>query len=179
MPLDPARASDQRIYERKLTSQVFPGDTAHGQAFVHLDDVVEALIRTVERRRDAGPESTLLIGEPETLSYDEVQHTLGRLIHGEPWETRQIPKALAKTGAWLQDQMPIGEEPFIKPWMVDLADDHYALDVSRAQVVLGWRPAHSLRETLPKMVAALKADPAGWYRANKLEPPASLRERAA
>ena len=32
----------QRIYERTLTSRVFPGDITHGQPFVHLDDVVEA-----------------------------------------------------------------------------------------------------------------------------------------
>jgi hypothetical protein len=44
--------------------------------------------------------------------------------------TPQIPKSPAKAGAWLQDQIP-GEEPFIKPWMIDLADDHYALDIHR------------------------------------------------
>ena len=133
----------------------------------------------MQRRRQAPPELTVLIGEPETLSYDELQHTLGRLLHGESWETRQIPKALAKTGAWLQEQMPIGEEAFIKPWMIDLADDHYALDISRARAVLGWHPMRSLRETLPKMIAALRGDPIGWYRTNKLEPPASLRHAAA
>ena len=169
----------QRIHERQLTSHVFPGDTAHGQAFVHLDDLIEACARTIECRRHLPPELTLLIGEPETLSYDELQHTLGRLLHDEFWETREIPKTVAKTGAWLQEQMPVGEEPFIKPWMIDMADDHYVVDISRARAVLGWQPARTLRETLPKMVAALKSDPIGWYRDNKLEPPASLRKTAA
>jgi hypothetical protein len=63
--------------------------------------------------------------------------------------------------------------------MIDLADDHYALDVTRARTLLGWEPKHSLRVTFPTMVAALKADPAGWYRANKLEPPSWLEEAAA
>jgi hypothetical protein len=44
----------------------------------------------------------------------------------------------------------------------------------RARAVLGWEPSHSLRETLPKMVAALKADPRGWYEENKLTPPADV-----
>jgi nucleoside-diphosphate-sugar epimerase len=48
--------------------------------------------------------------------------------------------------------------------MIALADDHYALDISRARTLLGWEPRHSLRETLPKMITALKADPPGWYR---------------
>ncbi len=169
----------QRIYERRVTSRVFPGAISHGQAFVHLEDLVEAFLRVVERRAELPPELPLLVGEPATLSYDELQHTLGRLIHGEEWETREIPKALAKAGAWVQDQMPLGDEPFIKPWMIDLADDHYALDITRARTLLGWEPKRSLGGTLPKMIAALEADPLGWYRANKLEPPSSLDRTAA
>ncbi len=121
---------------------------------------------------------TLLLGEPETLSYGELQRALGRLIHGEEWETYQIPEPLAEAGAWLQDALPLGEEPFIQPWMIERADDHYALDITRARTMLGWEPKHSLRDTLPKMVAALKADPLGWYRENNLEPPPLIGERA-
>lgn len=68
-----------------------------------------------------------------------------------------------------------GEKPFIKPRMIDIADDHYELDISRARSVLNWTPRHSRRETLPLMVENLKADPAKWYRQNKLEPPSELR----
>jgi nucleoside-diphosphate-sugar epimerase len=118
----------------------------------------------------------LLVGESETLSYEELQQEFGQLIHGEPWETTQIPKALAKTGAWLQDNMPLLEEPFIKPWMIDLADDHYALDITRARTLLGWEPERSLRDTLPKMVAALQFDPVAWYGTNKLNPPADIEQ---
>jgi nucleoside-diphosphate-sugar epimerase len=161
----------QRIYERRFTSKVFPGDITHGQSFLHLDDLVDALLTTVDRRAALPTERTLLLGEPETLSYDEVQRTLGRLIHNEEWETREIPKALAKTGAWFEDAVPF-HEPFIKPWMIDMADDHYALDITRARKSLGWEPRRSLRATLAKMIEALKSDPAGFYRANKLgEPP--------
>src|SRR5712692_968672 len=101
----------QRIYERWRTSHVFPGATAHGQAFLHLDDLVEGLLLVVERRAKLPPELILLLGEPETLTYDELQHVFGRLIHGEEWETREIPKAVAKTGAWIQDEMPLIEDP--------------------------------------------------------------------
>jgi nucleoside-diphosphate-sugar epimerase len=169
----------QRIYERWLTSHVYPGDMSRGQPFLHLDDLVDALMLLVQDRAALPAELTLLLGEPETLSYDELQRQFGRLIHDEEWQTRQIPKAVAKTGAWLQDNMPLMEEPFIKPWMVDLADDHYALDIGLARDLLNWSPRHGLRQTLPQMVAALQADPAGWYRANKLNPPAELEAAAA
>lgn len=167
----------QRIYERQITSHVYPGDLTRGQTFIHLDDLIDAIDRVVERRRELGPESTFLLGEPDTLSYGELQREFGRLIHDEDWETKHIAKSLAKTGARMQDAVP-GQDPFIKPWMIDLADDHYALDISRDRKALGWEPKRSLRETLSRMVQALKADPKKFYRDNKLgEPPAPATQR--
>ncbi|MEW6352868.1 MAG: NAD-dependent epimerase/dehydratase family protein [Pseudomonadota bacterium] len=160
----------QRIYERQILRSVFPGDSTHGQATLHLDDLLDALFLLIERRAVLPPELPLLVGEPDTVSYEELQRRLGVLIHGEEFTTHEIPKALAKTGAWLEDALP-GEEPFIKPWMIDVADDHYALDITRARTVLGWEPRRTLRATLPHMVATLKADPLAWYRANQLTPP--------
>jgi hypothetical protein len=168
----------QRIFERTLTSKVVPGDILRGQAFVHVADVVEAFVKTVDARHQLAPEEVFLIGEPDTLSYDHLQRAFGRLIHGEEWDTQSIPKALAKAGAWLEDRVP-GEEPFIKPWMIDLADDHYVLDIGRARRTLGWEPKESLRETLPRRVSALKADPQCFYKANKLEAPSWLKPSVA
>src|SRR3546814_10443171 len=54
--------------------------------------------------------------------------------------------------------------------MVEASNDHYVLDIDRARQLLGWEPKHRLRNALPKMVAALKRDPQGWYKANKLNP---------
>ena len=157
-----------RIYERRLLARLYPGDVSHGQAFLHLDDVGDAFILLIEKRNELPPELVLLLGEPDTVSYDEIQRTAARLLHGEQFETTQIPKPLAKTGAWLEDEV-LDEDPFIKPWMVDFADDHYELDITRARTLLGWQPRHSLRSALPKIVASLQADPPRWYRENKLE----------
>jgi nucleoside-diphosphate-sugar epimerase len=160
----------QRIYERRLTAHVFPGDTSRGQSFVHLDDVVDAIWLAVQKRAALPERLPLLIGEPETISYDELQRSLARLIHGEEdWETRRIPEPVAELGAWIQDHIPFGEEPFIKPWMIGHADDHYELDITRARKALGWEPRRTLRGTLAAMVSGLKADPERWYRENKLE----------
>ncbi|MDQ3136475.1 MAG: NAD-dependent epimerase/dehydratase family protein, partial [Gemmatimonadota bacterium] len=165
----------QRIYERDLTSHVFPGDTDAGQSFVHLDDAVGAIRLCVDRRGELPPVLPLLVGEEDVLSYRDLQHALGELIHGKEWHTLRVPKLVAKAGAYVQEKLP-GGDPFIKPWMIDLADDHYALDISRARNLLGWAPRRSRRDTLPAMVAALKADPAAWYRENKLQPPDSVQE---
>lgn len=170
----------QRIYERKFTSRIYSGSTSHGQSFMHLDDLVDAIAQVVERRAKLPPELPLLLGEPEPLSYDEIQHTLARLIHGEGLETLVVPSVLApltKAGVWAMEKLP-GENSFIKPWMIDRANDHYALDITRARTLLGWEPQRSLRDTLPKMIAALKADPLGFFIENDLKPPSGLQEQA-
>ena len=157
-----------RIRERDPKAHVYPGHLGAGQSFLHLDDLAEAVSLIVERRRDLPPELPLLLGERDVMDYDELQREIGRLLHGEVWETWTIPKPLAKAGAWVETEV-LGEEPFIRPWMVDIADDSYELDTTRAHKLLGWQPRHSLRKTLPKIIAVLKEDPVGWYEANGLD----------
>jgi nucleoside-diphosphate-sugar epimerase len=169
----------QRIYERQLTSHLFAGDPDRGMTYIHMEDLVEALVRIVERRRELPPELPLVIGEAEPVSYSELQRELGRLIHGEEWTTQVIPESVARAGAWLQERVSSGEEPFLKPWMISHSDDHYALDTGRARRLLDWEPRHSLRETLPRMVAALKANPVRWYEENELEVPGADQLKAA
>jgi hypothetical protein len=78
----------------------------------------------------------------------------------------------AKIGAWVQDKLASDDEPsFIKPWMVDLADQHYPVEIDRARAKLEWEPRHRLRHTLPEMIRRLKQAPARWYRENGLPPP--------
>src|SRR5262249_41111239 len=156
-----------RIYEEDPTGHVYPGDLRTGQSFLHLEDLTDAVARLIERRKKLPSELSLLLGEPEAIGYGELQAEIGRLIHGVSWETREVPKVLAKAGAWVQQDV-LGEDSFIRPWMVDIADDHYAVDTTRARNLLGWESKHSLRGTLPRMIDALKTDPVGWYRANKL-----------
>jgi nucleoside-diphosphate-sugar epimerase len=169
----------QRFYEHDITAYLFPGEvTAGRQAFVHNEDVLDSIVLAVARRKDLPPEVTLLIGEAESPSYDELQRIFGHLIHNAEWKTRSLPKLAAKMGAWAQEKLPLNRPPFIKPWMIDLATDNFELDITRARTILGWEPKHSVRDTLPKMIPALKADPLAWYRENDVKPPLWLRELA-
>lgn len=130
----------QRIYERQWASHLFPGDPSHGQSFVHLDDLARAFVQAIDRRAALPQEAAVLIGEPLTESYEALQNLIGQLLHGEPWETRSVPRSLAAAGAWLQDKVEDivpdaidgGIEPFIKPFMIGLADDHYEIDIGLA-----------------------------------------------
>ncbi len=166
----------QRIYEKQFASQVFPGDVTHGASYLHLDDLADAIWLAVQKRRELPNELTLLVGEDETLSYDQLQRQVSRLIHGKEFKTYQIPKWFAKIGAWVQDHTPLMQPSFIKPWMIKYADDNYNLDLTRIKQHLGWKPKRSLRETLPKMTQDLKANPLRWYKMNNLNAPSWLKK---
>ena len=156
-----------RIYEKRASARVYPGNLATGQPSLHLDDLMTAIARVIDRREDLPEVFPVLLGETDVMTYDEIQRDLGRLIHDEAWETLSIPKAAAKAGAWAETAV-FDEDGFIRPWMVDISGDHYELDLTAARTHLGWSPKHTLRKSLPAIVAGLKADPFAWYQANRL-----------
>lgn len=168
-----------RINEKQLLSHVFPGDITHGQSFMHLDDLIYLINLALDEADELPLETVLLVGEDRTFSYDQLQREFGRLLHGDDdWTTREVPKSVAKAGAWIQDALP-GEEPFIKPWMIDLADDHYEIDIGRAHSLLNWRPQRYLIDCVSRMVQSLNEDPAAWYKAHHIAPPVWLRHQKA
>jgi hypothetical protein len=98
-------------------------------------------------------------------------------VHGEEWRTAWIPKLVAKAGAWAKGVIAGDEEKgFIKPWMIDLADDHYPVSIKHAREKLAWEPQHQLRDTLPKIIGHLKEDPVRWFEVNKLPVPEDLEK---
>jgi nucleoside-diphosphate-sugar epimerase len=167
----------QRIYEKQLEAHLFSGNICHGSSFVHMDDLVNAIELAVDKRKTLPKELPLLIGEPETMSYDAIQRAISCLLYNRNFDTFRIPKIIAKIGAWLQCALSFKHKPFIRPWMIDFADDHYELDISQAKKTLGWTPKNTLEATLPKMIDALKKDPIQWYKINGLHMPRHLEKK--
>jgi nucleoside-diphosphate-sugar epimerase len=136
-----------------------------------MDDLVDAIVTAVEKRAELPKETTLLLGERETMSYDDLQRKTSSLLFGKEMKTYPIPKIVAKIGAWVMDHTPFMAPSFIKPWMINFSDDNYNLDITRAKQVLGWDPKHKLQDTLPIMIKSLKEDPVKWYKDNQLNLP--------
>ncbi len=167
----------QRIYENQLNAHLFAGDISHGASFMHMDDLVEAIAQAVYLRKELPAELTLLLGEPDVMSYDDLQRNISLLLHGKEIKTFSIPKPLAKIGAWVENSIPFSANTFIQPWMIDLADDHFDLDISKAKKYLKWEPKRSLQKTLPIMINDLKSDPIAWYRKNGLKMSEHLKKK--
>lgn len=157
-----------RIYEKQLAGNFFPGNSAHGVPYIHFDDLVDMILLTIEKRHEIPKDLVLLAAEEDSISYWDLQQSFGHLFYNKKWPMIWVPKWFAKFGAWAQGLSPFGPKPFIKPWMVDLADDNYEVSVAKAKKVLGWVPKHSLRQTLPKLVENMKKDPLAWYKRHKI-----------
>ncbi len=156
----------QRIYQKQITARLYPANTEHGSTYVHLDDLVDSIVKTIEKRKELPPEIAMNIGDDETLSYKELQNIISAELYNKNSEIIHIPKWFAKMGAFVQN---LFGKAFIKPWMIDLADDHFEMDSSKAKKLIGWQPQHGLRNTLPKMIKKLKDDPEKFYKENKLK----------
>lgn len=167
----------QRIYENQMNAHLFSGDLTHGADYMHMNDLVEAIAACIYKRQELPEELTLLIGEGKTLSYDYLQRRISKLLNNNEFSTHTMPKPIAKFGAWVENHLPLGENEFIQPWMIDLADDHYDLDISKAKQYLGWEPKHSLDKTLPVMINSLKNDPIAWYKKNGLKIPENIKKK--
>jgi UDP-glucose 4-epimerase len=156
----------QRIYEKQLSAPLYPANVEHGSTYVHLEDLISSIALSIDKRKDLPAEVVINIGDDETLTYKELQDIISTEVHGKKSRIIHIPKWFAKAGAFMQN---LFGKAFIKPWMIDLADDHFEMDSSKAKKLLGWQPKHGLRETLPKIIKKLKDDPEKFYRVNKLE----------
>ena len=161
----------QRIYEGQLEGHLYSGNPDVKQSFVHIDDLAQAFENVLASANALPSETVLLIGEPRAMSYDEIQKEVALILTGDDWKTFAVPKPIAKVGAFIENELPTKNKPFIKPWMIDRADDNYELNISQAEALIGWKPQHHLHDTIYKMVEGLRHDPLKWYDENHLVAP--------
>jgi len=161
-----------RIFEKQMLAKFYSGNITHGSCYMHMDDLVDVMCLAVEKRSTLSKDCTLEIGEDKTLSYDYLQRAISKKLLGKEITTYRIPKLIAKVGAWL---LCLFGQSFIKPWMINLADYHYALNISKAQKLLGWKPKHALATDLPLMLDKMLENPEKWYKNNSLHPPKHLK----
>jgi nucleoside-diphosphate-sugar epimerase len=130
-------------------------------AFVHADDVADALVRIVDRRADG----------PFNLAADPLLDAAGL---ARALGTRRLPIPAAALRAALAAAFATHVVPTEPGWL-DMALRAPALDATRARTLLDWAPEHRGDEALAEFVGALGRGtgrsgpllhPAGGARAN-------------
>jgi nucleoside-diphosphate-sugar epimerase len=159
----------KRIYLKEFDSYFYPGNVNAGNPFLHMDDLMDAFQIAINRRKKLNSKEVFIISEDKTLSYKELQNKISTLLFNKPHPLYSVPKFFAKAGLFIQNTIPFFRDPFIKPWMIEIGDDHYAVDISKAKEVLGWTPKHFIGRSLPVIIDNLKKDPIEWFKTNQLE----------
>ena len=76
----------QRIYEKQLEGHLYSGNTNVRQSFVHVADVVKAYDLVVQKAAELPNQSLFLIGEPDAMSYEELQQEISHQLDGDRLE---------------------------------------------------------------------------------------------
>ncbi|MGP1992995.1 hypothetical protein D9V96_014055 [Zobellia laminariae] len=75
-----------------MLGHFYSGNISHCDEFVHIEDVVNAIENTVESRQVIPDQMASNIGEPTSPTYQELQDSIGNLIHG-----KDLGKSLSAT----------------------------------------------------------------------------------
>ncbi len=168
----------QRIYEKSFTAHFFPGNMDAGASFMHMNDLVDILEKAVDMRNEIPKKVTALVGEEVTLSTRFLQNEISKALFGKKIWMLRVPKIVARIGAFFLCHIPFVDKPFIRPWMIPLADENYELNISKAKKTFKWEPTHKLEDSLFLMCKDLQKNPISWYRKNNLKIPKALRKLA-
>lgn len=161
----------ERIRKLPLERNFFPGKTDRGLTYIHREEVVLAFDQVLKKRWQAGL-YRFLIGQQTPLTYRSFHERVGRILHQKKLLLIEIPKWLAKFGAALMVFVCglMGKRRFVRPWMIDFADEHFEFDIRYSQQELGWQPHRQIQADLPRMLKKLKEEPEIYFEKNSRRP---------
>lgn len=162
----------ERVARDSIQARFYPGPTDRGLTYVHVAAVADAFLRAIRTFRGDDGLHRLLVGEDRPVTYRQINRAADRAFgHGER-RIYRVPRRLAGLGAQLMEwaSTVTGRPPFIRPWMVDYAGEHFEFDLSATRRQLGWEPDGYLGDRLDRICrrAALHRDV--WLAKNEARP---------
>ncbi len=139
--------------------------------YLHIREVPMFFRRLFDRLDGVGQREVLICSPNETVNHRELFDLANLNFRGVRRKPVLMPAPLARVGVWGRDLLGrmLGNRPFERPWMVKYVDFVLAVDSSRTQGKLDWRPRERLcvQRRVPFMVENLKTDPLEWHRRNQ------------
>ena len=144
---------------------VYPASLDRGLTYLHIDDCVAALVAQLGQVFKA---RRLLIGEPDPTTYRQISAAADQTFHGRSFPKIPAPKWTVKFGAKLLGS--VSKNEFYQAWMIDMADEHYAFDLSATKAALNWWPTYDLQKKIEVLLSNASTEAAAWH-ARNLERP--------
>jgi UDP-glucose 4-epimerase len=162
----------ERVADHSMQALVYPGPVDRGLTYVHVDAVADAFVRAVEAFAGDGGMHRLLVGEDQPVTYRQINDAASRAFGYGERPVYRVPAVLARLGAavfgwWARLR---GREPFIRPWMIEMAGEHFEFDLTETRRRLGWEPGGYLGERLDRICRRAAVHRRVWRAKNEARP---------
>ena len=162
----------EQVARRSPLSSLYPGSVDRGLTYVHLSAVADAFLRSIDAFRGQSGVHRLLIGEDRPVTYLQIHRAAQRAFGRRQGRIRRIPRWLARLGARIVGWMGkvLGTSPFIQPWMIDFAGEHFEFDIRPTRQLLEWQPGGYLGDRLDDICDRAAIHREIWRAKNEARP---------
>lgn len=161
-----------------LESRLIAGRGQSALPYVHVHDLVQLLLRVVEKSDELGQLCTFNAGPDGAVSHLELFRIASQFYYNRHLRPLFVNR-------WLLGPMILGrrllsrlqgKEPFEQLWMAKYIDQRLVADSSRTRQILGWKPTprKSITRRLVFLIENMKRNPELWRNWNE----AMLRKAA-
>ena len=154
-----------------LESRLIAGRGRSALPYVHVQDLVQCLLKILEKSDHLDPLCVFNAGPDGTVSHLELFRIATRFYCNKILQPIFVPRWLLAPMILLRrlQRLLQGKEAFEQLWMARYIDQQLVADSSQTRRILGWRPTprKSITRRLVFLVENMKRNPELWHRWNE------------
>ena len=128
------------------------GSGKNRMPFIHVDDVVQALILAVKTKESR---EAFIVSSGETMTQEECLNGIAEILEANK-PSLHVPALLLYAAAWLDGlRAALGGKRFLRKEYVDGLVEDRTFDISKAEKMLGFHPKVSFKEGVTETAKAL------------------------
>ncbi len=159
------------IWRKGFGYRIFPGKGEGGLSYVHIEDIVDALEKTILKAKEIANGSIFILSEEDYVSSNDLYDLIFHEIYGTQSNLIHLPKWFVWFYVYIINKIYLflGKSYFFKPWMINIADKKHRFNIEKARRVLEWQPKFLLKEYMKLIIKNFKNDTHRWFAINKIK----------
>ena len=159
------------IRRRSFGCRIFPGKGEGGLSYIHIEDVLDALEKTMVMTKEIVSGSIFILSEEDYVPNNRIYGLIYSEIYGKHLNLIHLPKWFVRFLLHLINNVYSlsGKSFFFKPWMIDIVDKKYRFNVEKAKKELGWQPRFQLEQYMKVIIENLKKNTHRWFAINNIK----------
>ena len=159
------------IRRRSFVCRIFPGKGEGGLSYIHIEDVIDALEKTMLMTKEIPSGSIFILSEEYYVPNSRLYGLIYSEIYGKHLNLIHLPKWFVRVFLYLINSVYSlsGKRFFFKPWMVDIVDKKYRFNVDKAKKTLEWQPKFKLEQYVKVIIENLRKNTHRWFAINNIK----------